>query len=203
MPSRISRPLSQCAPTAPACKRRRAQVGGRHQRAGIVRRRSGAVLDAADRIDAEHVLLPAIAAVEAPRLLPVARMNSGLGGSPKVIHDRMQPVWFSGAARGQPERGKVGDRADRPADDIGSDDPLRDRLAGDLLLKQPLEVQRALAVAGEDDRPVAGFLHELVEGGGDVAIGQVERLFRVLALEQEGAVGRLAVARRPDLCRRR
>ena len=59
---------------------------------------------------------------------------------------------------------------------------LRDRLAGDLFAQQALEVQRALAVPGEDDRPVAGFLDELVERRGDVAIGEVERLLRVLAL---------------------
>src|SRR5690348_11282278 len=62
-------------------------------------------------------------------------------------------------------------------------------------------MKRALAVRGEDDRPVAGFLDELVEGRRDVAVGKLERLLRILALEQERAVGRLAIARRPDLPR--
>ena len=60
-------------------------------------------------------------------------------------------------------------------------------------------MQRALAVPGKDDRPVAGLLEELVERRRDVAIGEVERRLGILAVEQERAVRRLPVSRRPDL----
>ena len=59
-------------------------------------------------------------------------------------------------------------------------------------------MQRALAVAGKDDRPVARLVQEFLEGRGDVAIGKVERLLCLRLAGQERAEGRLAVARRPD-----
>src|SRR5947208_1729694 len=60
-------------------------------------------------------------------------------------------------------------------------------------------MERALTMAGKDDRPVAGLRNEAVEGRGNVAIGKIERRRRVTAVEQERAIGRLAVARRPHL----
>ena len=62
-------------------------------------------------------------------------------------------------------------------------------------------MERALAVGGKDDRPVAGFGGEAVERRGDVGISEVERLARILAGEQERAERGLAVARRPDVAR--
>src|SRR5947199_4542971 len=55
----------------PWLESRRAQVGGWRQRAGIVLRRRRAVLDAADRVNAEHVLLPPLPAVIALGLAPL------------------------------------------------------------------------------------------------------------------------------------
>src|SRR6476646_5566959 len=61
-------------------------------------------------------------------------------------------------------------------------------------------MERALAMPGEDDRRIGWRLpHKRVEGGGDIAIGEIERGIGVLAVEQERAISRLAVARRPDL----
>src|SRR4030095_17004316 len=61
-------------------------------------------------------------------------------------------------------------------------------------------MQRPLAVSGEDDRaPGIDGGKELVEGAGDIAIGKVERLIGILAVEQEGAIGLLPVSARPDL----
>ena len=60
---------------------------------------------------------------------------------------------------------------------------------------------RALAVRGENDRPLASIGDEAVECGADIAIGEVERLLRVVALQEERAECRLAIARRPDLAR--
>ena len=99
----------------------------------------------------------------------------------------MQPVWFGAVQAGRPSAGRSAVTADRPAHDIGRDDALGDRLAGDLFAQQPLEVQRALAVPREDDRPVARFLDELVERGGYVLVCKIERFLRVLALQQERA----------------
>ena len=65
-------------------------------------------------------------------------------------------------------------------------------------------MERALAVPGEDDRRAVGLRgEEHVERREHVAIGEVERLGRVLALEQEGAERGLAIARRPDVGQRR
>src|SRR3546814_10390454 len=64
-------------------------------------------------------------------------------------------------------------------------------------------MQRALAVAGEDDRPVLRLRGKKgLECLLDIAIGGVERLARgdPVGIE-EGAERRLAIARRPDLAR--
>ncbi len=59
-------------------------------------------------------------------------------------------------------------------------------------------MERALAVSGQDDRAVAGFLQELVERDHHIAICEVERLSGFRLVGQEGAERRLAIARRPD-----
>jgi len=70
--------------------------------------------------------------------------------------------------------------------------------ASDSLGEKAREVQRTLAMAREDDRPVAGFVQELLERRRDVAIGEVERLLRLRLAGEECAEGRLAIARCPD-----
>ena len=57
-------------------------------------------------------------------------------------------------------------------------------------------------MACEDDRPVAGLADEFVERGRHVTVSEIERLLRVLALQQECAERRLAVSRRPHLAGR-
>src|SRR5207253_7248402 len=52
---------------------------------------------------------------------------------------------------------------------------------------------------GEDDRTVARLPNEFVERGGHIAVGEIERLLGIFALQQECAERGLAVARRPDL----
>src|SRR3546814_7596051 len=87
--------------------------------------------------------------------------------------------------------------------DIGGDDAFRERGARDPVLEQRGEVERALAVPGEDDRLVLRLRgEEGVEGLFDIAVGGVDRLARGDAvLGEEGAERRLAVARRPDFAR--
>ena len=58
----------------------------------------------------------------------------------------------------------------------------------------------ALAVRGEDDRPVrGGFAEEFLISGEHVAIGEIERASRIVVIGQKGAERRLPVFRRPDL----
>src|SRR3546814_17379222 len=73
----------------------------------------------------------------------------------------------------------------------------------DAVLEQRGEVERALAVPGEDDRLVLRLRgEEGVEGLFDIAVGGVDRLARGDAvLGEEGAERRLAVARRPAFAR--
>ncbi len=59
-------------------------------------------------------------------------------------------------------------------------------------------MHRALAVPGEDDRPVAGLDEELVEGEQNVAIGEIDRFRGLGLIGEEGAERGLAVTRRPD-----
>src|SRR5205814_797382 len=103
-----------------------------------------------------------------------------------------------GAGR-KAEHRRVRRGADRPADDVSGDDLLRDRLAGDLLLQEPLELESALAMSGENDRALARTADERIEGGRHVVVSNVQSLLRVITLEQERAERRLAVAWGPDL----
>src|SRR3954452_21105262 len=57
-------------------------------------------------------------------------------------------------------------------------------------------------MAREDDRTVAGLADKFVERGRNIAVGEIERLLRVLALQQKRAERRLAIARRPHLAGR-
>ena len=94
-----------------------------------------------------------------------------LAGSAKLCHDRMQPRLVGGAARRE-GRSRADRRVDRqrPADDISGDDPLARSASGDLLAQQARQVERALAVPGKDDRPVAGTsATKRVERARDVA----------------------------------
>src|SRR3546814_4202631 len=76
-------------------------------------------------------------------------------------------------AGGKAEAGDVGVEADRPADDVRRDDALRERGAGDFGAEQRGEVERALAVARDDDRLVLRLRgEEGVERLLDVAIGR-------------------------------
>ena len=52
---------------------------------------------------------------------------------------------------------------------------------------------------GQDQWLAGGQPEEFGEGGANVGIGQVERLVGVLALQQEGSIGGLAIARRVDI----
>ena len=57
-------------------------------------------------------------------------------------------------AGGQAQAGQVGGDGDGPADHVRRDDPPRERLARHAVEQQVRQVQRALAVARHDDRPV-------------------------------------------------
>src|SRR3546814_20594877 len=106
-----------------------------------------------------------------------------------------------GFAGGQAEGGQVGVAADRPADDIGRDDAPGDRGAGNAVLDERFDMQRALAVAGEDDRAGFGLRGQKgVERLFDIAIGGVDRLARGDTVAgEEGAQRRLAIARGPEI----
>ena len=57
----------------------------------------------------------------------------------------------------------------------------------------------ALAVRGEDDRPIGRRLaDEFLIGGAHVAIGEIQRTPGIGLIGQEGAEGRLAIFGRPD-----
>ena len=129
-----------------------------------------------DRIDAKHIVLPPLASVEARSLLPFVENEIRVGRVPEG-HPGQDAARLVGRRAGRKaERGKVGTRADRPADDISGDDALGDRLPGDLLSKQPLEVERALAVAGKDDRPSFGTSFTNSSNAAATSpIGEVER----------------------------
>src|SRR6266496_3510742 len=80
------------------------------------------------------------------------------------------------AARREAEHRLVRRRADRPTHDVSGNDAPGDRLARDLLLEQPLELECALTVSREKDWTAAGLFDEPVKCRGDVLISEVERL---------------------------
>src|SRR4030095_14246734 len=94
---------------------------------------------------------------------------------------------------------QVGRRADRPAYDVSRYNAPRDRLSGDLFPQESLEVQGALAMTREDDRPFARLRDEAIEGRRDIVVRKVERCLRVLTVQKECPERRLAVTGRPDL----
>jgi hypothetical protein len=74
-------------------------------------------------------------------------------GSAKLIHPARQPVGSGGAGGQAQRRGRA--RADRPADDIGGHDA-RGRALPHPVAQQPGDIERALAVSGQNDRLVCG-----------------------------------------------
>ena len=151
----ISSPSSQRPPTGrpEASRTSRSAVGTSVP--GLLRGRRGAILYAGDRVDAQHVLCRRSPPVRPRDFSHWSRI--GRDWRARRSSSRTGCSRSGGRSTGrEAERRQVCARADRPADDIGRDHSLRDRLARDFLLQQPFEVERALAVTGEDDRRVAG-----------------------------------------------
>ena len=85
------------------------------------------------------------------------------------------------------------------ADRVGRDQEVFERLARDALLHQPQQVNRALAVARDDERLAAVPRKEDVESAVDILIGKVDRLDAVAFGVEERKQRCLPVAWREDL----
>ena len=174
------------------------EIAAWHQRSGIGGRGRDAALRPGQRIDAQHVLASPLGSGWSFGPLPRVEHQRRVGGFGKALPRQDAGGLIGGCAWRQAHRRQVSGDAQRPADDIGGDQPTLERLAA--IGEQPRQMERALAVAGEDDRRVQWRLpQELFEGRAHIAIGEVERLLGIGAAQQERAVSGLAVARRPGL----
>ena len=149
----ISKPLSQRAPTWPGSRVAEAQVARRAPACPgwprAARRRPSVPVSG---LTQSMSLALALRRRSGPLVLPRRRVTrSGLAGSAKLCQRQDAAGLVGRVQAGRPSAGRSAVDADRPADDIGGDEPAAQRLAC-ALGEQPHQVQRALAVPGEDDR---------------------------------------------------